>query len=256
MPLDSRCPAIDAPRGALMYGRPLEELEDTLGYRFERRQLLELALTHSSFAHEQDSGAVEDNERLEFLGDSVLGFLIGDCLYRVRPDLDEGELSRLKSFLVSAANLVHYGQRISLGEYLRLGKGEEKTGGRRKPALLVDSFEAVLAAIYLDGGLDVARETVRGLFSTQIDEIAAGGEGPVSNFKSILQETLQSDSRAARYRLVEETGPDHRRLFTVEVLIDGVPVASGSGTTRKAAEQASAMRALEAIRNEDASAAG
>jgi ribonuclease-3 len=236
--------------------KSLEELKHALGHRFKQPELLELALTHSSFAHEQNLEAVEDNERLEFLGDSVLGFLISGWLYQARPDLKEGELSRLKSFLVSAANLLQYGERLSLGDYLELGKGEEKTGGRQKQALLVDSFEAVLAAVYLDGGLDAVFEVVRRLFGDQIKEIEEGSD-PVSNFKSALQEELQSHGRGvARYRVVEETGPDHEPLFTVDVLIDGDAVASGNGATKKAAEQAAAMRALEVLKDEGVGGSG
>lgn len=230
-----------------MSRQSLDVLEGALGYRFRSRRLLELALTHSSFAHEEGFEPVEDNERLEFLGDSVLGFLVSDLLYRALPDLKEGELSKRTASLVSAANLVQYGKRLAIGEYLRLGKGEEKTGGRRKQALLVDAFEALLAAVYLDGGFDSARRVVENLIGSEIAAIGSGDPRP-ANSKSTLQERLQASGTApARYRLVQETGPDHRRSFTVEVWIAGEPVARGEGPNKKAAEQAAAKLALEAM---------
>ena len=229
----------------------LDALEGGLDYRFRDRTRLERALTHRSFAHEQPAAGGGDNERLEFLGDALLGFLVSDWLCRLRPDFSEGELSTLKSVLVSAANLRRYGDALSLGDHLKLGKGEERTGGREKPALVVNAFEAVLAAVYLDGGLDAASAVVRRLFAEQVGEIAAG-RWPVSNFKSALQERLQSTRRAAaRYRLVERAGPGHEPRFTVEVSIDGGPVALGTGTTKKQAEQAAAQGALDALRAQD-----
>ena len=230
--------------------KSLDELELALGYNFRNRELLEHSLTHSSFSHEQNLGEVDDNERLEFLGDSVLGFLISDFLYQAHPDINEGELSKLKAYLVSSANLVHYSERLSVGDHLLLGKGEEKTGGRGKPALLVDAFEAVLAAIYIDGGLESVRDVVDRLFRRQIEDVDDSGERG-SNPKSVLQEDLQSRSRPpVRYKVVEETGPDHQRLFTVEVMIDGESIASGRGSTKKAAEQAAAQKALKVLRND------
>ena len=223
----------------------VDELERALDYRFRDPELLQRALTHTSYAHEQEIGAADSNERLEFLGDSVLGFLISDFLCQARPNLSEGHLSKLKGFLVSAANLIRYAEQVELGEYLRLGKGEEKTGGRRKQALQVDAFEAVLAAIYLDGGIDRTRDVVLAFFRLQIAEVAEADE-PVSDFKSALQEALQARGQGtARYRLVDETGPDHQKLFTVEVVVAGEGVGVGRGLTKKAAEQAAAMVAME-----------
>ncbi len=240
-------------------GPGLELLEQALGYRFVDRALIEQALTHSSFAHERrilrgrdparsrPSGSGRrhgDNEQLEFLGDAILGFLISDMLYRERPDLREGELSRIKAFVVSAANLVLASDRIGLGPHLRLGKGEEKTGGREKRALLVDAFEALIAAVYLDGGIEPVRRVIASLFSAQVRESVASGE-PVSDFKSVLQERLQGEGRPpARYQLIEEVGPSHQRLFTVAVLIDGEVSGTAQGPTKKSAEQRAAMDAL------------
>jgi len=228
--------------------RPAEELETVVAYSFRDRALLERALTHSSFANEQRTGEARDNERLEFLGDAVLGLVVSDLLFRRRPRLDEGQLSRLRAFLVSAANLVRYAGQIELGEYLKLGKGEEKTGGRTKPALLVDAFEALVGAVYLDSDLDRTREVLFRLFGSQIETVADATEG-VSDFKSALQEVLQArGGGVAEYRVLEAAGPDHRKLFSVEVLIGGEPISEGTGLTKKAAEQVAAMRALAALR--------
>jgi ribonuclease-3 len=190
------------------------------------------------------SPRTDDNEKLEFLGDSILGFVISDMLFRARPDLREGDLSRIKAFIVSAANLVRAAEGIGLGAYLRLGRGEEKTGGREKRALLVDALEALLAAVYLDGGLDPAIRIIADLFDAQVREFAASGD-QVSDFKSVLQERLQAEGRPpARYQLVEESGPSHERFFTVAVLIDNDSAGTGQGPNKKAAEQCAAMDAL------------
>ena len=231
----------------------LDELEQTLDYRFARRNLLVQALTHSSFAHENSFGPVEDNERMEFLGDSILGFLVSEALCEARPNLSEGQLSKLKGFLVSSANLVQCAEQIDLGHYLRLGKGEEKTGGRGKQALLVDAFEALIAAIYLDGGMERVRNIVLRFFTLQIGDISDAG-AHVPDFKSALQEGLQArGQKTADYTLIEALGPDHQKLFTVDVLIDGVAVARGRGLTKKAAEQAAAMQAMSLLNRDGAS---
>ena len=226
----------------------LEELEQTLGHHFARRELLERALTHRSYAHENNLGPMEDNERMEFLGDSILGFLVSEALCKSRPNLSEGQLSKLKGFLVSSANLVQCAEQIRLGHYLRLGKGEEKTGGRGKQALLVNAFEALIAAIYLDAGLERVRTVVVRFFTLQIDDIT-DAVSHVPDFKSALQERLQArGQKPADYKLVKALGPDHQKLFTVEVVIDNVGVAQGRGLTKKAAEQAAAMQALDMLK--------
>jgi ribonuclease-3 len=223
----------------------LEELEAELGYSFQDSELLKQALTHSSHAHEQNSGA--DNEQLEFLGDAVLGFVVSDLLYRAHPTLTEGQLSKLKGFFVSAANLVKYAEQLRLGQYLHLGKGEEKTGGRTKQALLVDGFEAILGAIYLDGGLDPARSLISRFFESQIGEIGDAAT-QLSDFKTALQQLLQSRSAApVHYHLVSESGPDHQKLFTIEIVSGSKTFARGIGLTKKAAEQAAARQALQKL---------
>jgi ribonuclease-3 len=225
--------------------RVFEELERRLDYTFSDSGLLKKALTHSSHAHEQNTG--EDNEQLEFLGDSILGFLVSDFLYRTHPGLTEGQLSKLKGFFVSSANLVKYAEQLELGEYLHLGRGEEKTGGRTKQALLVDGFEAILGAMYLDGGLDRVRTFLSGFVERQIADIGEKGH-QVADFKTALQETLQSRGmERAQYVITGEAGPDHQKLFTVEILVGKQSLARGIGLTKKAAEQAAARQALQEI---------
>jgi ribonuclease-3 len=196
--------------------KSIHDLESVLGYTFRDAGLLMQALTHSSHANERITG-VRDNEQLEFLGDSVLGFLVSDYLFRAYPSLSEGQLSRLKGFFVSSANLVKYAERVHLGSYLQLGKGEEKTGGRTKQALLVDALEAVLGAIYLDSGIEDARRVMLCFLEPQM-EVVGGAERQVSDFKTELQEQLQLQHRGpAVYLVASEEGPDHQKLFTVRV---------------------------------------
>ncbi len=227
----------------------MTELERKLGYQFGDVSLLQRALTHSSHAHEQNTG--KDNEQLEFLGDAVLGFLVSDFLFRAHPEMTEGQLSKLKGFFVSSANLVKYSEQLELGGYLHLGKGEEKTGGRAKQALLVDAFEAVLGAMYIDGGIDPVRELTTRFFQQQINGIEDAAPHQVSDFKTALQEGLQARGmERARYVVTDEVGPDHEKLFTVEILIGDRPIARGIGLTKKAAEQAAARRALQELKED------
>jgi ribonuclease-3 len=228
----------------------LEKLEFALAYTFRDTQLLKKALTHSSHAHERNR-TEDDNEQLEFLGDAVLGFLVSDFLYRAHPTLSEGQLSKLKGFFVSSANLVKFAEQLNLGEYLQLGRGEEKTGGRTKQALLVNAFEAIIGAIYLDGGLQPATRLLLRFLEPQIDDVADSG-GRMVDFKTALQERIQARRVRAEYVVTSETGPDHQKLFTVHVLIGGEPVASGLGLTKKAAEQAAAREALDRLEHERA----
>jgi ribonuclease-3 len=207
----------------------------------------EHALTHRSRVHEDASGGVFDNESMEFLGDSILGFLIADMLFREFPQHNEGQKSKLKASIVSAAALARLGERINLGAFLILGRGEEKTGGRRKLALIADSYEALIAAIYLDGGLDPARAFVERQFAAMIAEARrTGAEAAFTeDYKSALQEWLQSRDRGLpSYRLAAEVGPPHRRRFEVEVLVDGHPLARADGSSKKEAAQAAAKAAL------------
>ena len=224
-----------------------EPLEERIGYRFRDRGLLEHALTHRSRVHEDVSGGVFDNESLEFLGDSILGFLVADILFREFPQHNEGQKSKLKASIVSAAALARLGERIKLGSFLILGRGEEKTGGRRKGALLADSYEALIAAIYLDGGIEPARAFVEREFAELIAEARRTGAEAAftADYKSALQEWLQSRERGLPvYRLLKEEGPPHKRRFQVEVLVDGEPIAHAEGSTKKTAAQAAAKAAL------------
>jgi ribonuclease III len=229
-------------------GAGFEELEERLGYRFRDRDLLECALTHRSRANEDATGAVTDNESLEFLGDSVLGFVIADTLFRTFPQFDEGQKSKIKASLVSTVMLARLARRLGLGEYLVLGRGEEKTGGRRKQALLADGYEALIAAIYLDGGIDAARAFITSQFTPAIDDVREP-TFPERDFKSFLQEFLQAQERPLpEYHVVAESGPDHRKLFQVEVRIGGEVVATASGRSKKDAEQQAAKLALDHLR--------
>ena len=229
------------------FGAEFEPLERTIGYRFRDRGLLEHALTHRSRVHEDASGGVIDNESLEFLGDSILGFVVADLLFREFPQHNEGQKSKLKASLVSAASLARLGEGIGLGTHLILGRGEEKTGGRRKGALLADSYEALIAAIYLDGGIGPAREFIERQFAGMIAEARRTGADTAftEDYKSALQEWLQSRERGLpSYRLAAEEGPAHRRRFAVEVLVDGEPLARAEGSSKKEAAQAAAKAAL------------
>jgi len=232
------------------FGAELEPLERRIGYRFRDRGMLEHALTHRSRVHEDASGGVFDNESMEFLGDSVLGFVIADMLFREFPQHNEGEKSKLKASLVSAASLARLGEAIDLGQFLILGRGEEKTGGRRKHAIIADCYEALIAAVYLDGGVEPVRAFIEREFRDLIAEARrTGAEASFTDdWKSALQEWLQSRGRGLpAYRLAAELGPDHRKSFVVEVLVEGEPVAAAEGRSKKEAAQAAAKAALEKL---------
>lgn len=220
------------------------KLEQLLGHTFKHRNLLELALTHSSAAHERKASPSKDNEQFEFLGDSVLGLIISDYLFHHFHHLDEGELSKLRAHLVSSANLFKLTRQLKLGDFLILGKGEEKTGGRKKQAVLADAFEAVVAAVFLDGGLLAARRFVYRVFEADF-KAAENGQFHSPDFKSQLQEKLQALRIAnAEYFVIKEMGPDHRKSFWVELRINGKRLSEGLGDTKKLAEQEAARMAL------------
>lgn len=227
----------------------LAEFERRLGHRFADRERLVQALTHRSYAHETPDAA-GDNESLEFLGDAVLGFVMADLIFHEFPFTDEGLKSKIKASLVSAVALARVAEGLGLGAHIRLGRGEEKTGGRRKPALLSDACEAVIAALYLDGGIDVVRAFIAREFEPLIDavrreDVAASAHG---DFKSALQEYLQAQRQALPdYRTTAEVGPDHDKVFEVEVRVDGLRLAGARGRTKKDAEQEAARLALAAL---------
>jgi len=235
-------------------------LQKALGHVFTRVELLEQALTHSSQAREleaQQMGSasrVGDNEQLEFLGDAVLGFLVSEELVQRFPHFREGELSKLRAHLVSEKHLIRVARELNLGAYLHLGRGEENSGGRHKTALLVDALEAVLAALFLDGKLEPARQVVlRYILEPELEHLARSGQGlPSSDYKSALQEKLQATGRVQpAYVLVETQGPEHRKIFTVEARLRAQDnggtefIGRAAGSTKKEAEQDAARQVLE-----------
>ena len=223
-----------------------DELEQRAGYRFRDRGLLEHALTHRSRAAEDASGGVADNESLEFLGDAVLGLVVTDVLFHQYPDSDEGQKSKIKAAVVSTQSLARHAERLRLGEHLILGRGEEKTGGRFKQALLADGYEALIAAIYLDGGLEAAATFLRRELKDAIDE----GSAPTfaRDYKSALQERVQALGRPLpEYRLSGQAGPDHRKTFSVEVLVGDEVLGSAVGRSKKEAEQEAARLAMDRL---------
>ena len=233
--------------GTVRIADEFEVLQTRIGYRFRDRGLLEHALTHRSRVAEDLSGGVRDNESLEFLGDSVLGLVIADMLFRQFPGYDEGQKSQIKAAVVSTVSLARQADRLGLGQHLLLGRGEEKTGGRLKPAILADGYEALIAAIYLDGGLPAASAFLLREFQDAVDE-ADQAEVRGSDYKSALQERLQSGGRPLpEYHVVAQDGPDHRRTFHVEVTVVGEVLARGTGKAKKEAEQEAAREALDRL---------
>lgn len=219
-------------------------LQGSLNVRFKNPSLLEQALIHSSYLNEYPGAVPDSNERLEFLGDAVLGFIVAEKLYQDFPDLAEGEMTRIRSVLVQRAALTHVARNLKLGNYLFLGKGEEASGGRHKPANLSGALEAIIAAIFLDRGLAVIRKLVLRLLAEELQEVM--GKGRDVDYKSHLQELVQSEYRSSpSYRTIQATGPDHDRLFTVEVVIGNRVLGEGSGKSKKLAEAEAARNALE-----------
>jgi ribonuclease-3 len=233
----------------------LSSLESAIGHQFGNRELIERALTHSSHVHEQAmsaAAALEDNEQLEFLGDSILGFLISEALVARLPGYSEGRLSKLKAHIVSAAHLYGVAERLNLGQYLQLGRGEEMSGGRSKRTLLVDALEALLAALYLDAGIDKTREFVNRCVvgDPSIDSLFSAVElpGTLTDFKSALQELARSRNLALpRYVIVKEQGPEHSKTFTIEVRLGKDWVAQAEGYSKKNAAQNAARLIFEQL---------
>lgn len=219
----------------------MTELEEKLGYNFKKAELLKTALTHSSYANENRHDG-DCNERLEFLGDAVLGLIVARYLYINCPQLAEGRMTRLRAELVCEKNLDEVAAKLELGKYLRLGKGEELGGGRTRPSILADAVEAVLAAIYLDSGMEEAERFV----NTFIISVYESGESDFDrDYKTELQEFVQrKNSQILEYMLIGESGPDHAKLFTIAVKLNGIEIASGTGKSKKAAEQAAAKAAM------------
>ncbi len=226
---------------------PASGFQERLEYAFRDPTLLERALTHRSFSNEQRDLRSPNNERLEFLGDTVLGFVVGDLIYRTFPNLQEGALSKIKAHLVSATTLAAKGRELGLGRYLRMGAGEARSGGSEKLSLLADAFEAIVAAIYLDGGLSAAEAFVRRIFTPDVAGIDVG-DLSFHDYKTALQETAQSlGLPLPEYRVVDEYGPDHEKSFVVEVYWDGESFALGKGSSKREAQRKAAKEALRKL---------
>ncbi len=224
------------------------ELEEKIGYTFRNPQLLEQALTHSSYANEGKKHG-HNNERLEFLGDSVLSVIVARHLFLTYKDLPEGELTKLRASLVCEKALDVFAGQIGLGKYLRLGKGEELTGGRERPSILADAFEALLAAIYIDGGYEAAQTFVLGFIPRNLD---VRRKNKLSDYKTALQEIIQQNrEERIEYVLVDEHGPDHAKVFTAEVLLNTNVIGRGTGSSKKQAEQNAAHEALKLMGYQD-----
>lgn len=221
------------------------DLEKKIGYTFRDPRLLETALTHSSYANEKHEGDCESYERLEFLGDSILGFTTAEFLYAHEPALPEGSMTRLRAELVCESSLHKVALALDLGRYMRLGKGEERSGGRERPSILADMVEAIIAAMYLDAGLEQAKSFI---MSRVLKDAEISEEHRSQDYKTVLQELVQrkADQHIA-YELIGESGPDHNKRFTFRVSVNGVSAGEGTGRTKKEAEQMAACKALETM---------
>lgn len=221
----------------------LNKLEDALGYRYKNKLLLQTALSHTSYANETYQDSLRSYERLEFLGDSILGFVAAEYLFRTFPTKHEGELTRIRAELVCEKNLAHVARQLDVGSELLLGHGEEQGGGRDRSSILCDVMESLIAAAYLDGGFDAARGIVERVILPKLTEVVK-----THDYKTELQELVQREKdQVLSYELTGESGPDHCKEFSVRVLLNGTPVGEGSGTSKKRAEQNAAMRAIETL---------
>ena len=217
-------------------------LEEKLGYRFKNRALLENALQHSSYANEHRGAGMRSNERLEFLGDAVLGVVTADYLYKKHPDLPEGDLTRIRAALVCEESLHEVAQGLDLGRHLKLGRGEEQGGGRERPSILADATESVFAAVYLDGGMEAAEHHIMRFIPKNLEQRESLG---FRDYKTALQEVIQKNpEEKVEYVLVSESGPDHAKAFQVEVCLNSNVIGVGTGRSKKAAEQMAAKEAL------------
>ncbi len=232
------------------FSRNIEKLEKDLGHSFGNRDLLAEALTHRSYHHENPDRVPFYNERLEFLGDSVLGLVVVEYLFRHRMSFTESEMSKIKSFVVRGSLLSEIAEGISMGDYLRLGRGEEETGGRTKKSLLANAMEAVFGAVYLDAGYEAAKKTVLGLFEERILEAIRSGQ--YHSYKTELQEESQLRFGVLpEYRVVSQEGEEHRKTFTVEVFIEGKRFGRGKGKNKKEAQTSAAKEAWEQLKKNE-----
>lgn len=222
----------------------LSKFEDTIGYHFNNIELLKKAFTHSSYANEKHIEKYDNNERLEFLGDAILELVISDYIYRNYPKMPEGELTKLRAGTVCEGSLAEKARKINIGEFLMLGKGEEATGGRARDSILADTFEAVIGALYLDGGIVSAKEYVLNQMESTVDKINVSLN--IIDCKTRLQEEIQKLSKEPlHYEIINESGPDHNKVFTSVVKHSGSVLGTGSGKSKKEAEQAAAAAALK-----------
>ncbi len=225
----------------------VQDIQDSLRYAFRDPTLLLQALTHRSVSPSlSENTPSHHNERLEFLGDAVLGLVISESVAEKFPQSSEGELSKIRAGLISRAALAQAAQRLNLGAWLKLGRGEETTQGRKKPSLLANALEAVIGAVYLDGGIESARLVIRRMLEPEFDKIQRGKLPSIrSDYKTRLQEWAHHQGSTPIYRLIRETGPDHEKVFLVEVLVDEMVLGKGEGRTKKEAEQQAAQQAIE-----------
>ena len=227
----------------------IKDLETAIGYRFHNISLLQNALTHSSYANERWHNSLLSNERLEFLGDSVLGMLVAEYLYRTFPDRPEGELTRMRADMVCEKTLANVANSIGLGEHLLLGHGEEQSKGRTRNSILADAMESVIAACFLDGGMEAAEGIVKRFILTEVPVKKMHN----ADYKTALQELVQQKkNQVLAYSLIGESGPDHDKQFAVEVSLNGKPVGQGTGTSKKRAEQMAAQAAIRLLFPENA----
>ncbi len=238
----------DGPENPASGAESRTELESLLGYHFQDKTLLMRSLTHRSFVNENEGQGLRHNESMEFLGDAVLGFVISARIFDRFPDCSEGDLSKIKAYLVSAVNLLHLAEKIRLGDFLRLSRGEDKTGGRTKRAIVVDAYEALLGAIYLDGGIEAVAGFLERQLGTLLDSLDLHHLS-YGDFKSALQERLHNIGKQEPvYQVVDEIGPDHRNVFVVEVVVGQEVIARSSGRTKKEAQQEAARLAIENLK--------
>jgi ribonuclease-3 len=230
-----------------MDGLKTEELQKKLSYEFSDINLLIKALTHSSYANERTNIHSESNERLEFLGDSLLGMMVALLIYKTKPELSEGQMTKIRAQLVCERSLAAIATQLQLGEYLLLGRGEQSGGGQNRPSILSDALEAVIAAVYLDGGYEPVEKLISCLFSEFINTPMQS----VTDFKTLLQEIVQCKTgQKLVYELLDVFGPDHQKSFTAEVKLNGEPIGTGIGKSKKRAEQEAAKAAVDKIKKE------
>ncbi|SJZ54830.1 ribonuclease III [Selenihalanaerobacter shriftii] len=229
------------------YRRKLEEFQNKIGIKFNDLKFLQKSLTHKSYANENQELNLKDNERLEFLGDSVLDIVISEYMFNRYPDYPEGELAKMRAVVVSAPILADKARELDLGKYLLLGKGEDMTGGRKRSSILADAFEALVGNIYLDRNLDIARDFILKLMTSDIDNVESGNH--IQDYKTTLQEIIQKSSNSRpEYHVIEEEGPDHSKIFTVQVTFNSKPLGQGTGSSKKEAQQEAAKNALKKLK--------